>query len=194
MIIKLYYVKLYMEVNSLASSLLLMYFFGTNRSINKLLPQDVNNLFNSNKFIHHIITFFIFIIIISNITYNRISNKQILLYAIIAYLWFLLSLKLSATFLFGLLAVLLTGFITDMFMKDKENNIANTKEDVISYDEKNIILNKFNIIRNLFTSSAIVITFIGLLMSDNKNINNINNINMIGGSNGYSNILEYLFN
>ena len=172
----------------LTSSLLLLYFFNSQSSAYKLFPKDIINLIDTNKFIHHIISFFTLLIIMSVIV--KESRKKILVYSLIGYIWFLLTLKMSSIWLCILLFVLGASYFTNIFIKDKEEQLMMTQDDIITKCEKDLLLSKSKKIRTIFISLAVLTTFIGYLLP-----HNIKNGNMVGGNCGYdSNVLEYLFN
>jgi hypothetical protein len=181
--------KIINPLDTLSSSLLLLYFFNSQSSAYKLFPKDIVHLIDTNKFVNHIISFFTLLLVMSIIL--KENRKKMLLYSLIGYIWFLLTLKMAPIWLFILFFVLGISYFTNMFIKDREEQLMMTKDDIISQPEKDVILSKLKKIRTIFISLAILTTFIGYIFPQN----NIKNGNMVGGNCGYdSNVFEYLFN
>ena len=175
---------------TITNSLLLLYLFGANKYIYKLMPEETVKILESNKYIHHIISFITIMIIMSYILKKK-SKKKVIIYALICYVWFLLTIKLPPVFLLSLLSILIMGYITEMLITDKTYEMENIQSDVMSEEEKESKLTKLKRFRTFFISVALLTTLCGYIYPQTTNTDN--NGNMTGGGHN-SSILDYLFN
>jgi hypothetical protein len=161
---------------SITNSLLLLYFFGANKFVYKLMPDKTRNIFESNKYIHHLMSYLTLVAIMSFVLKKK-SKKKVILYSLICYIWFLLTLKLSSIYFFSLLVILIMGYVTEILIKDKNYKLKNIPSSIT----------KLKQFRTFFISTALFTTLVGYIYPQDNNTGA-----MVGG--GDSSILDYLFN
>jgi hypothetical protein len=171
---------------SITNSLLLLYFFGANKFVYKLMPDKTRNIFESNKYIHHLMSYLTLVAIMSFVLKKK-SKKKVILYSLICYIWFLLTLKLSSIYFFSLLVILIMGYVTEILIKDKNYKLKNIPSDVMTDQEKESSITKLKQFRTFFISTALFTTLVGYIYPQDNNTGA-----MVGG--GDSSILDYLFN
>ena len=171
---------------SITNSLLLLYFIGANKFIYKLMPEKTRNIFESNKYIHHLMSYLTLIAIMSFVLKKK-NKKKVILYSFICYIWFLLTLKLSPIYFFSLLAILIMGYVTEILIKDKKDKHKNIPSDVMTEEEKESNVTRLKQFRTFFISTALVVTLVGYIYPQGNSTGS-----QAGG--GDSSILDYLFN
>lgn len=173
--------------------LLIFYITLANIYAGKLIPNETAKIFDDNRYIQHILAFITLFIIFSE-GLKGTSTPKVILYSVLAYVWFLLTIKMSPIWLMTLLAIITIGYIIERKMSDKQQAINETSDDVISPEEKESSANTVKYVKTGLVSVAFLVTLIGYFMP--KGANGAGSDVMQGGSTSKygSNILEYLFN
>ena len=163
--------------------LLLFYVLIGNSMLQPLLSKQWKKMVEESRVIQHIIGLTTIIALIILLSDGHVSSADILLYSLIAYIWFLFSTKLDIHWNIIVIVLLLMAYLYENTLKFKEINTFNDK--ILTEEEKkNIQKNNCNK-RMYFMIGILLVTITGVLVYANKK--------EIQHGGGY-NTLNFLFN
>ena len=146
--------------------LLLFYLLVGNSMLQPLLSKQWKEMVEESRIIQHIIGLTTIIALIILLSDGHVSSVNILLYSLIAYVWFLFSTKLDIHWNIIVIVLLLMAYLYENSLKFKELNTTNDK--ILTEEEKKI-LQKDNCNRRMyFMIGILLVTIMGVLMYANK--------------------------
>lgn len=149
------------------------------------LSHQLKDFINDDRIIQHIVGFITVMVIITLLKSNykmKISNSQIILYSVFAYLWYLFSTKMDLHLNLIFLLLLVLGYFYENMLREKSNELNEDK--ILTENEKNeIILKNKNKEKYMFWG-LVVATMVGVYLYSNKK--------QVQYGGGY-NILNFLF-
>ncbi len=131
------------------------------------LNKHLIEFLNTNTFAKHILTF-ITIIVLITLVYSHLDISELIFYAVIIFILFILSTKSTYHVNLIILGIL---FILYMLDYTYTNKISDTVNSQLSYENKKNIISKFKIKKNhsiIFFAIAVVA---GALLYDSKKYN-----------------------
>jgi len=150
---------------SIAKVLLVFYVLIASSCTDGLMAKQMREYIKDNKFMQHIIGFLTMIVLVSMIG-GVVDTRSIILYALIGYVWFILSTKLDIHWNIIILSLLFIGFMYENSIEVRETELQN---DVSLNDiEKQKILSEDIQVRNWIVGSIIIVTIIGTVFYSHK--------------------------
>ena len=108
--------------------LLIFYITLANIYAGKLIPRETAKIFDDNRYIQHILAFITLFIIFSE-ALKGTSTYKVIFYSVLAYVWFLLTIKMSPAWLMTLLAIITIGYIIERKMSDRQQAINEASDE-----------------------------------------------------------------
>lgn len=106
-----------------------------------LISHQLKDFIDDNRMVRHIFGFLTIMVLITLLKTNYkvgLSNMQIVLYSVIAYLWFLFSTKMDLHINLIFLSLLICAYLYDNFLRDKNKKV--TMDKVLLPEEKDKII------------------------------------------------------
>ena len=155
------------NVNSvkLIAVMLLFYLIIASNFTKNLMSHQLTSFFEENRYAQHLIGFIMMLSLIMLI--SGINNIETgILYAIIAYFWFIFTTKLDIQWNIMIILLLFFGFIYESKLAEKDERVMNDAS--LSNEEKERIINEHNKYKVYLVFSVILITVIGSTLYANK--------------------------
>lgn len=150
------------------TALLLFYLIIANNNLKTLYSGQLTQYIQQNRLLQHIIAYTMMLVIV--ILFGKITNiTTAAVYALIAYLWFVLTTKMDIEFNLLILALLVIGFLYENNIKYKEES-ANTDE-ALTKKERKQIKKDYSKQKKIVIISILVLTIIGSAVYVNKKYN-----------------------
>lgn len=168
---------------SLTRVLLLFYITIASHFTGGLVSTSLKEYIENSRLATHIIGFILMLVLIMVV--GGITNiEKAILYAAIAYLWFILTTKMDITFNIIILALLIGGFLYETKLINDEEELK--KDNVLTEKEKEKINEERHNYKKYIFVSILIVTVIGTFVYGTKKYI------QVGGSRNFD-IMTYLF-
>jgi len=146
---------------SLSRALLIFYLIISSGYTKDLYSGQLKDYIMENRFAQHLIGFIIMLVVINSL--SGINEPQrIIMYSLLAYVWFVLTTKLDLQWSLIIIALLTIGYLYESKLI---GNINESKDDKsLKQEDIERIKHKNTQITNTITISIVVVTIIGSLL------------------------------
>ncbi len=151
---------------SIVKTLLLFYVLIGSSLLEPLLSKQWKQMIKDNRLIQHVIAFTILMSLMTMLSNNKLSNLNIIIYSLFAYLWFLFSTKMDIHWIAIMMVLLLVAYMYENSLNNKDIKAFDDK--VLTSDEKKLIIENNNYKKMYFMLGLIIITIIGVTLYSNK--------------------------
>lgn len=151
-----------MSSNSIGRVLLLFYVIVASNYTDNLISKELRTLFRENRIVQHLIGVTLMLSLV--ILFGGVKQTDTaMMYALLCYIWFILTTKLNGSINIVILLLLIFGFIYEQQIINKIEESGKVLDD----SEKSNIINKYNYRKNIFIITLVSITVIGTLFFAN---------------------------
>lgn len=107
---------------SISTAVLIFYLCIAGNFTNQLFSKDLQTFIQNNRYVQHI--FGLVTMMVTIMTFANIKNPiPAIIYSICAYVFFLLTTKMSANMNIAIIILLVLGFLAENMLKDKEEKL-----------------------------------------------------------------------
>lgn len=153
------------ENASLARVLLIFYVIVASNFTSNLMGKQLKNFLEENRIAQHIIAFIMMLVLV--IVIGNVNDiKKAVAYSLLGYLWFIFTTKMDIQWNLIIILALLTIFIYENSMIDKENQAEIDKN--LNEEEKKNIKNDHSEIKTYVIIGVVIVTLIGMYLYINK--------------------------
>ena len=146
--------------------LLVFYLLLGNSLLQPLLSKQWTEMIHDNRLIQHIIGFTTIITLLLIFSNGKISNQNVLVYALLTYLWFIFSTKLDLQWNIMIIILLIMAYLYENSQYHKQSDISTDK--VLSDGEKVVLTRKIDKHRMYLTVGILIVTVVGVLIYANE--------------------------
>jgi hypothetical protein len=154
-----------MENASLIQVLLLFYLIIMNNHANNTLSKQMKEYLASNKLAQHFVGFTILLVLFMNFA-NVTKIEHGIIYASLAYMWFVFSTKLDLQWNIIILSILVVGYIAHHKFQELTSYVNQDK--ILSDEQKQKIIDKYFYYEMGFIIACSLITVCGTLFYIDK--------------------------
>lgn len=134
--------------------------FNSNNHMSNQLDEFLNN-----KFVQHLLNFTTLFVLITLLNDN-IDARDALLYTLIGYIWYILSLKIDLHINLIIILLFAVGYFYDNYTKSYEHELINDKS--LSNEQKQNLLNDNTNNKIMLSIIIAIITIIGVVFYTSK--------------------------
>lgn len=154
------------DMISITKVLLLFYLLTTNSLLQPLLSKQWKKMVENDRIIQHLIGFSTMVTLVILVNEGEVDYYSIVMYSLIAYLWFIFSTKMDIHFNIMIMIGLLGCYLYENNVKIKTNKIKEDK--VLSDDQKFIMIDKQYTKQKYLMGGMMVAIIVGMFMYSQK--------------------------
>lgn len=150
---------------NIAEVLLIFYVLVASNYTDNLLGKQMKEYINNNRLIQHVIGFLTMLILVTLIG-DVTDTRTAIAYALVAYLWFILSTKLDVQWNIIIIILLFIGYMYENSLGMKEKEIIEDKN--LSIEQKDEMIAEQNKYKIWLIGGILLITIIGTFLYSQK--------------------------